>query len=92
MAAINVLCVDDEAAIRRELAEGLRSAGFVIHQADSGRAALSILNRQPDISVILTDVRMANGDGLSMAASVLADRTGQDAVEVVANALPLEMS
>ncbi len=83
MAAINVLCVDDEAAIRRELAEGLRSAGFVIHQADSGRAALSILNRQPDISVILTDVRMANGDGLSMAASVLADRTGQDAVEVV---------
>ena len=82
-AVMAVLCVDDEQDLRREIAEGLESAGCTVYQADSGRSGQRVLLQHPEITVVLTDVRMADGDGMWMAGSILSDRRDKEAVEVV---------
>lgn len=60
-----VLVVEDEALMRDILRSLLERAGYEVFTADSGEAALRILN-QADISVTLTDIRMPGIDGLSL--------------------------
>jgi NtrC-family two-component system response regulator AlgB len=58
-----ILIVDDEKHIRTHLATFVRSLGHTVELAESGEAALEMLARQP-FDVVLSDVRMAQTDGL----------------------------
>lgn len=78
-----VLVVDDEAAVANQLADGLTLLGRSVRQARSGREAIDLLEADPEISVVLTDVRMAEIDGLWLARHIRSVRTDDTAVEVV---------
>jgi len=56
-----VLLVDDDEAVRGTAAGLLTSLGYQVVAAASGREALDLLARMPDIDVLFTDVVMPGG-------------------------------
>jgi DNA-binding response OmpR family regulator len=60
-----VLLVDDDAAIRRSVAEGLELEGFEVVPASGGRAALAALDSLTPAVVVL-DLAMPDLDGLEV--------------------------
>lgn len=78
-----VLVVDDEAAVASQLADGLTLLGRSVLQARSGREAIALLEADPEISVVITDVRMPDTDGLWLARYIRSVRADETAVEVV---------
>jgi CheY-like chemotaxis protein len=78
-----VLVVDDEIRLAAEIADALSDEGHVVHLAGSGRAALDLLARHPEIGVMISDIRMPDMDGLELTRSVLAGRDDGRALEVI---------
>lgn len=60
-----LLLVDDEPSILASLRRLLRSEGYVLHTADSGAAALEVLQREP-VDVVLSDMRMPGMSGAQL--------------------------
>jgi PAS domain S-box-containing protein len=56
-----VLVVEDDASVRRLCVRALSSLGYTPIPASDGREALSVLERTPDVAVLLTDMVMPNG-------------------------------
>lgn len=65
MAAL-ILVVDDDARSARTLANMLREDGYRVDVAVDGAAAIARLTRQPMPSVLVTDLRLSNADGLAV--------------------------
>lgn len=63
-----VLIVEDDADLREVLAFGIEDEGYRVIQAGSGNKALALINAAgpKKIDVILSDVRMPDGDGPSL--------------------------
>lgn len=61
-----VLIVDDEPDYLDELVEALGFAGLPAGAALRGADALSAVRSDPDISVVLTDIRMPDMDGIAL--------------------------
>src|SRR5512144_3072189 len=59
----HILVVDDELAMREGLREILELEGFQVSLADSGEAALDVLEQAP-IDLMLLDLKMKGMDGL----------------------------
>jgi DNA-binding NtrC family response regulator len=60
-----LLLVEDDAAVRRSLAETLAEEGLDVHVADSAEQALSTIDTvRPD--VVLSDIRMSGMDGVQL--------------------------
>jgi DNA-binding NtrC family response regulator len=64
-ARLRILVVDDEAAQRQVVSEILADEGHETETASSGSAALERLRAQP-FDLVLTDLRMPQGDGLEL--------------------------
>ncbi len=62
---IAILIVDDEVALRDALVFDFKRKGFTVFEAGSGSQAYEIVQREK-IDVVLTDVRMAGGDGIEL--------------------------
>ena len=60
-----ILIVDDEEAVRFFIADALSRAGWEVHEADSGEAALAALSEQP-FDAMLLDLRMPGMGGLTV--------------------------
>ena len=60
----HILVVDDELAMRESLREILELEGFQVSLADSGEAALGILEGRTPIDLMLLDLKMKGMDGL----------------------------
>ncbi len=56
--ASRVLVVDDEIAITEEAAEILTDEGFACDRAFDGHSALEMVLDNPDIAVVVTDLKM----------------------------------
>jgi PAS domain S-box-containing protein len=68
-----VLVVEDTAAVLTVTVTILRRQGYTVLAADSGRAALDLLERHPgSIHLLLTDVAMPDMNGRELAARVAA--------------------
>lgn len=67
-----IMVVDDEQDVREIIAEGLELAGYNVLQAKSGEDALQILDRRPDLRLVVSDVRMPGISGIELAASIFA--------------------
>lgn len=79
--AVNVLVVDDSAAIRKILQRVLRQTEMPlgdIFEAGDGIEALNVLNSE-QIGLVLSDVNMPNMDGLQL----LAEIKGKDALRTI---------
>ena len=58
-----ILIADDEARMRALVRDYLRMKGFQVLEAENGREALKVFQREPDIALILLDVMMPEMDG-----------------------------
>lgn len=63
-----ILLVEDDAAVRRTVAQTLRLLGYAVHEAGDGPAALELWKAKgPDADLLLTDMVMPNGiNGLQL--------------------------
>ncbi len=70
-----ILLVEDEAPVRAFASRALRMRGFVVLEADSGEAALAMLD-DPDLSVdvFVSDVIMPGKDGPTWVREAMKDR------------------
>ena len=75
MAQPRILLVEDEFLIRMTLAEALSEDGFEVIEAASGEEALALLQRDPSIALLLTDLNLSDGlSGLALAAEARRER------------------
>jgi putative nucleotidyltransferase with HDIG domain len=64
--ADRILVVDDEEAIREIVASMLTTAGYVCKQAGSGMEALAVLTSGDQFELMLSDLMMADLDGIGL--------------------------
>ena len=62
-----ILVVEDETLVRLVANECLTEAGFRVLEARDGQEALTILSAQPNVQALVSDIRMPNLDGVSLA-------------------------
>jgi signal transduction histidine kinase/CheY-like chemotaxis protein len=62
-----VLVVDDDEKVRELAVDALRELGYIVLQAPSGDAALALLESQPRVDLLLTDVLMPGMGGSRLA-------------------------
>ena len=67
----SVLVVDDDRGVLRLTARMLRLEGYTVLEAGSGAEALRMLETQPEIRLVVTDVVMPGMHGLDLAARIL---------------------
>ena len=80
-----VLVVDDEDEVRQVLHEFLEGRGYEVHAAESGAAALAVLEDfSPD--VVLLDVSMPEMDGVEVLKRIVGVRPTLPVIMVTANA------
>ncbi len=79
----SILIVDDEPHIRTHLARHVRSLGHDVAEATSAATALVVLAEKP-VDVVLSDVRMADMDGLALLREV--KRRGPETIVVLMTA------
>jgi CheY-like chemotaxis protein len=65
-----VLVVDDDEKVRELAVDALRELGYIVLQARSGDAALALLEGQPRVDLLLTDVLMPGMGGSRLAERV----------------------
>jgi CheY-like chemotaxis protein len=64
----SVLFVEDDPLVREAVAGGLRQAGFTVRVAESGDAALALLDGGLQVDVVFSDVVMPGGlSGIDLA-------------------------
>jgi putative nucleotidyltransferase with HDIG domain len=66
MAAERILVVDDEEAIREIVSSMLTTAGYACKQAGSGMEALGVLTSGEEFELMLSDLMMADLDGIGL--------------------------
>ena len=79
-AGAHILVVDDDAAVRWVTVECLRGAGYRVVEADSGRAALTLLERDEPCDLVVMDHVMP---GLSGQDTVRLARRGRPELKVL---------
>lgn len=68
-----VVVVDDDDCIRDSLAAILEDEGFAVETAENGRAALALLDRIAQPSLMLIDLRMPVMDGVELIEALRGD-------------------
>jgi two-component system response regulator FlrC len=69
MAKATILVVEDDAELREALCDTLELAGYGYREADSGEAALLLL-QQESVDMVVTDVNMGGMDGHDLLAHI----------------------
>jgi len=54
----SILVVEDEVVLRMDLADHLRTSGFVVLEALNGDHALTVLKTEENVRLVITDMRM----------------------------------
>lgn len=78
---LSVLLVNSEVDVLDEVAALLRRRGVTVHLAETVQHANEHLQRQPNVGVLLADISILEGEGLSLAARVLGCK--EPAIELV---------
>jgi CheY-like chemotaxis protein len=65
--APKLMIVDDDPEVRIVVAEFLQDLGYDVIQASGGAEALALLERTPDLRMIISDIRMPDMSGIELA-------------------------
>ena len=71
-----ILLAEDEAMLRVIAVEMLEDAGFKVFEAGDGVEALELLKANPEILLLVSDIKMPRMDGYALAAAGLAVKPG----------------
>lgn len=74
----HVLVADDEPHIGRIIKMKLEQGPFRVTLAYDGREALDVLEREPDVSLVLLDLMMPHLSGLDVLSAIRADERFRD--------------
>jgi signal transduction histidine kinase len=89
-----VLIVDDEAAIRNNLAEMLEDLGYEVLQAEDGRSGLALVRSGRRIDLLVSDVGLPNGmNGRQLAyanTNIVGDGRMEPGMEVLTKPFAME--
>src|SRR5262249_60759528 len=66
MTTERILVVDDEEPIREIISSMLSAAGYKTRQASSGMEAVALLNSTGEFELVLSDLMMAELDGIAL--------------------------
>jgi signal transduction histidine kinase/CheY-like chemotaxis protein len=72
--SVAILVVEDEEGVRRYTTDALRDLGYRVLEADGPTAALKLIDAEPDIAILFTDVVMPDMNGRRLAEAALARR------------------
>jgi CheY-like chemotaxis protein len=72
--SVSILVVEDEDAVRRYSTDALRDLGYRVLEADGARQALDIIDAEPDIAILFTDVVMPDMNGRRLVEAALERR------------------
>jgi signal transduction histidine kinase/CheY-like chemotaxis protein len=72
--SVSILVVEDEEAVRRYSTDALRDLGYRVLEADGARQALDIIDTEPDIMILFTDVVMPDMNGRRLVEAALERR------------------
>jgi PAS domain S-box-containing protein len=86
MHAVTVLVVEDEPGVRGLVSAALRREGYLVLQAESGKAAIDAAAQAGRIDVLLTDVAMPGMSGIELATTLA--RTQSDMRVIVMSGHP----
>ena len=70
--SVTILIVDDERPVRMMVGRLVKSLGYEAEEADSGEAALALLEKTV-VDLVITDLKMPGMDGLTLAQRLLED-------------------
>ena len=62
-----ILVAEDEAIVRLLVVETLRNCGHSVLEAADGQAGLELIQTNPDLDLIVSDIRLPKMDGFAMA-------------------------
>ena len=71
-----ILVAEDEAMVRLIAVETLRDAGFEVFEAADGQEALEVLTGNPDIALLISDIKMPRKNGYQLVEEGTALRPG----------------
>jgi CheY-like chemotaxis protein len=74
--ALSVLAVDDDVLVLMNTTAMLEEFGHKVIEASNGDEALAMLNKHPEIDVVVTDYAMPRMNGRDLAAAVAQKRPG----------------
>jgi CheY-like chemotaxis protein len=85
-----LLIVDDDRRNLFALAASLEQEDYEVLEAESGEAALKILNANPDIKCVLIDLMMPGMDGCELMRRIRVSKSSSDlpAIAVTAKVMP----
>ncbi|MEP6832901.1 MAG: response regulator [Gemmatimonas sp.] len=86
-----VLVVDDEPHIGRIIKTRLEQGPFTVTIAESGAQALLVLEREPDIKLVVLDLMLPGMSGLDVLAKLRADERWKNLLCIVLTAAGHEM-
>jgi two-component system, cell cycle sensor histidine kinase and response regulator CckA len=84
-----ILVVDDDRGVRRLTARMLRGEGYRVLEAGSGTEALQVLDSEPGVHLLLTDIVMPEMHGLELAEQAQARRSMLKVLLMTGHALEL---
>lgn len=82
----NVLVVDDEESIRKILRARLEREHFIVHTAENADQALANLAHDPQISLIITDIRMPGKTGIELLKEIKLMHPGKKVIVMTGHA------
>ncbi|MFO8031227.1 MAG: chemotaxis protein CheW [Desulfohalobiaceae bacterium] len=68
-----VLLVEDSDFFRSQVSNIIQDAGFEVLSAEDGQVAWNLLQKDPQIQVVVTDLEMPNMDGFELTSSIRQD-------------------
>ncbi len=74
-----ILIVDDEPALRKAMIFDFKRKGFQVYEASNGRQAYDIVFREK-VDIVLSDVRMPDGDGVELLERIKGNETASSVV------------
>jgi CheY-like chemotaxis protein len=69
-----ILLVDDDENVRLMCEKGLRDDGYATHSVSSGLEALQLMEKNPEVDLIVLDIKMAPFDGIELLKRLRAKR------------------
>ena len=80
---MDILVIDDDAAVRRSLKQFLSDRGHRVHAVSGGKEGLDILDHEP-VDIVITDMKMPGMDGFDVLRTVRQTSPGTEAIMITA--------